>query len=598
LANMNRDSHRDIHRLAEALDFLLVNTPFVEHNYSQSPQLGMLYVAASLDAAGFSVGVLDQPIVGAERLVEAVRRHQPRVLGFHVTTDSLARIRRAIGILRSEGIEPPLIIFGGPHVTIEDESLLQSGCGRIIVRGEGEDTVVEIARWWFHREIPLEEIKGITYLNDDHELIRNVDRSFVEDLDRLPFPDRRFLLTPQNPRTYEIITGRGCPFHCAFCAEGLAGFRYRFRSPESVMREIRDIVEDNSNVYLGILDDTFLVDRQRVEKIANALLAAYGPTKRVVWFCEGRVDFIVNNADLFPLLRDAGLVRVQIGLESGNQQVLDSYQKGIRLEQVEDAVSILRDAGIPSIYGNFIVGGAFETRKTIEDSISFARHLINLAPGRMECSASMLALYPGTAMAENPGSFGLHAVDPKMRRCLSIQHPVAETNELNTFDILQAFHQFNQEVWKEYESALPQVPMTLIRQHLDLVKFGLTTRWAGFFLRYSCIQTFSELTQIGYHSLRAIPPELVLSAVPRRTMTVLETDGRQFQVTASPRKIVFNEMAGRIFESASGKLSVREIIEDLRQTIEFLPPEPILTEHVVEALQDMEDRFLVVFSNC
>lgn len=121
------------------------------------------------------------------------------------------------------------------------------------------------------------------------------------------------------------------------------------------------------------------------------------------------------------------MARIQIGIESGSQAVLDSYRKGTTVEQIENAVKILAEAGIPSIYGNFIIGGAFETQETIKSSIDLAKRLIQIAPGRLEIAASILGLYPGTAIARNPQQFGLQIVDPDMLSCISLQHPVAVT---------------------------------------------------------------------------------------------------------------------------------------------------------------------------
>ena len=111
--------------MPDNVDILLVHLPFYEPFSIHAPQLGMLYVASNLVASGFKVGVLDDPEITRESLVGYICEYRPQILGFHVTTDSLPRICRAISILKPRHINIPLIIFGGPHVTIEVDIFLK-----------------------------------------------------------------------------------------------------------------------------------------------------------------------------------------------------------------------------------------------------------------------------------------------------------------------------------------------------------------------------------------------------------------------------------------------------------------------------------------
>jgi anaerobic magnesium-protoporphyrin IX monomethyl ester cyclase len=551
-----------------------------------------------LEAAGFRAAVLDSDQISKDSFVNIVRSCNPKIIGFYVSTDSLPKVQRSIELLRAKNAEPSLIIFGGPHVTIADRDLLNKDYGQIVVRGEGEETTVEIAKWWLLGEGRLEEISGISYRTTSDEIIRNPDREQISNLDRLPEPNLKLLIKEPKSNILQIITGRGCPFNCTFCVEGIMGKHYRFRSPESVLQEIRHLIGDEQRVYLSILDDTFLVDRGRVETIAKSLIDEYGDSKRIVWFCEGRVDFICRNSDLFPLLREAGLVRIQIGIESGNQEVLDLYRKGITVADIETAVSILCDADIPSIFGNFIIGGPNENPRTIKDSINLAKRLVALAPGRMECTASILALFPGTAISETPSQFGLRVIDPHMLRGISLQHPVAVTETMGVNDTLKAFHEFNQSVMQAYEAALPLVPLSVIRRHFELRSYGVTTPWSNVLERFPTIGNYYGMLKCeGYASFSEIKKNELLNMVPRRTIPVLDVEDDMIVVKSHPRKVLFNEMAASIYELCSGKLTIKEIINALQQNIDFLPPEPFLFEQVVEILKELDDRFLVIFSD-
>ncbi len=579
------------------MEILLVHLPFYDYSL-QLPQLGMLYVGSSLKSAGFTVGVLDDEQVTLHGFIDLVKKANPRIIGFHVNTDTAFRVRRAVEALRHSVPDMPLIMLGGPHVTVKDKHLLEESCGDIVVRGEGEDTAREIADWRLNGQGDIASIRGITYRTATGDIIRNPDREFIADLDKVPHPDRNLLINKPKYPTFNIITGRGCPYNCAFCAEGLSSIQYRFRSAESVLSEVDGLFRDESHGYLGILDDTFLVNRDRVEKIAKGLMERYGRDKRVIWFCEGRVDFINKNPDIFPLLKESGLVRVQIGIESGCQEVLDAYRKGVRIDEIENAVAILRDADIPSIYGNFILGGALESRETVQKTIGFAKRLTALAPGRMECSSTLLSTYPGTAVSENPARFGLTIVDREMVSCLSTQHPIAITESLGVHEILSACAEFKDEIAKTCTEVISTVPRSLIRCHINFKEYGLSTFWADVFLRYHGIKTYFEMINSGcFVSIRTIPHGNIFDMIPYRTNRIIDVDAALMGVKFLPRSIVFNDMSSRIYELCSGKLTVRDIIKRLRDKIEPLPPEPYLSDQVFRVLQDMDDCFLVVFSD-
>lgn len=555
-------------------------------------------MASCLKKEGFTVKVIDDAELDTATFLSHYKKNRPRILGFHVNTDAVPSVGRVLAILRSEQLLPELIIFGGPHVTIEDNVLLDQNWGDIVVRGEGELTTVEIGNWFLRSEGRLADINGITYKNEDGKIIRNPDRPFIKNLDSLPVPDMSVLV--KNPRftTYKILTGRGCPFHCTFCAEGINGIKYRFRSPESVLEEIYSMAEDKGRIYLGILDDTFLVDRKRVEKIASGLIKKYGGSERIKWFCEGRVDFIIKNPGIFQMLKEAGLVRIQIGIESGNQQVLDMYRKEVKVEEIIQAVEIIKEGGIPSIYGNFIIGGPFETDDTISESIDLAAKLIETAPGRMECASCFLGLYPGTAISKNPAFYGLDVHDPGMMTCISLHHPVATPKGKSKHWVLEQYYRFNHAILIQYQKAMANVPMELIEEHLKLREYDVTTKWSDLFLSYPCIKQCEYMSKKRFEVDNTIPDSELLNLIPRRSVNLMETTGSGFTVTTHPQgPIVLNEMAGEIYELCSGKYRLGEIIASIRERNNNLPPEPFYSKQALELIKDLRRRFLIYYSD-
>jgi len=583
---------------AEDSDFLLVHLPFREYLYHQSLQIGLLYVASCLRQAGFTVWVLDDAELDAESFITQYKKINPRILGFHVNTDAVPVVGRVIEMLRRKGMAPGLVIFGGPHVTIEDRKLLENNWGDIVVRGEGEETVSEIGRWFLRGEGNLADIQGITYRAKNGHIVRNPDRPFIQDLDILPYPDPGLLVKEPRYPTFQILTGRGCPHHCTFCAEGIAGIKYRFRSPGSVLEEIKRMVGDRKRIYVGILDDTFLVDRKRVETVAEGLIKEYGDSGRLKWFCEGRVDFIIKHPDLFELLREAGLVRIQIGIESGSQEILDLYRKQVRVEEILRAVEILKDGDIPSIHGNFIIGGPHETADTIQKSIELAGTLIDKAPGRMECASSFLGLYPGTELARNPLLYDLQVFDPDMMTCISLHHPIAAPKGKTKHWVLEQYFHFNQEIMKHYQRVMSEIPLELIDEHLRLRAYDVTTKWSDMFMNYPCIKQCEHMWNRERSHDKQFNEADLLELIPRRSVGLLDTTGTRFGVSAHPQgPVVFNDMAGKVYELCSGKYRLREIIDMLRVQNKNLPPEPFFTGQIIDLVKDMKKRYLLFYSD-
>ncbi|WP_348980955.1 radical SAM protein [Desulfosporosinus sp. BG] len=132
----------------------------------------------------------------------------------------------------------------------------------------------------------------------------------------------------------------------------------------------------------------------------------------VRWFCEGRANFITKYPEIVPVMVEAGLIRIQIGIETGNQHILDAYNKNLRLEEIRETVRICAEADVLSIVGNFIVGGAHENWETVKNSRKFAEELLEIGKGRLELTTTIYTPYPGTPMNDHPEAFGLKMLDP------------------------------------------------------------------------------------------------------------------------------------------------------------------------------------------
>ncbi|MEI6421128.1 MAG: radical SAM protein, partial [Lentisphaerota bacterium] len=235
-------------------------------------------------------------------------------------------------------------------------------------------TIIELVNSILNKS-DFANIKGLTYKKGE-EIIQNEARAPIQDLDAIPFPARHLfknqkytypdaLRYPASP----IITSRGCPGNCTFCtAKFLHGKRFRCRSAENVLDEIESLIKDYGVREIHIWDDNFITNRNRVFAFRDGIIKRN--IKVLFSFPNGiRADFI--NRDILKALKDFGTYSVAIGVESGNQNILDMIQKGIKLEQIENAFKLAKEMKLET-WGFFLLGLPGEDKNTMNDTIDFA----------------------------------------------------------------------------------------------------------------------------------------------------------------------------------------------------------------------------------
>jgi anaerobic magnesium-protoporphyrin IX monomethyl ester cyclase len=273
----------------------------------------------------------------------------------------------------------------------------------LVVRGEGEETIVEIIS---NLQSPISRwsrIAGLSFRDESGQIVHNPPRALRKDLDGIPFPahhlfkiERYTNLQPLtdglNPkaRAYTIVTSRGCPYNCIYCSKVITGRTWRPRSPESVVAEWRWLVRDLGATEIGVTDDTMTLDMERAKTICRMLIAEGLNT--VPWITIHGVNARNTDEELLRLMKQAGCKRVGFGVESGNQRVLDSIKKQQTIDEVRGAFANARKAGLKTM-GFFIFGLPTDTEETMEDTIRLA---LELDP---ELANFMIAApFPGTEM--------------------------------------------------------------------------------------------------------------------------------------------------------------------------------------------------------
>lgn len=527
-------------------------------------QLGLYYLAEYADKSGYNVKVKYYNSFDnvSELLPELIKKCGCRIVGFYVDSENIWAIRSLTPTLKKEC--PNLsIIIGGPQVTGDPLSTLKLiphiSCGVI---GEGELPFLKLIQSKQLNEDTLEVINNVIYLDTNGVPKQTKIQLQKPHVDEFGFPVReKYCLDMDRVTFSQIISGRGCLGKCAFCFEGgQEHSNLRIRNLNSCIDEVDYLIETFRVKYINFIDDTFILNRKRTEEFCNRMIEKYDG--KIKWYCEARADILAKNTDMLPLLKRAGLVKIQLGGESGCQEILDSYNKGVTLDEIEFVTKKIAEAEIPYIYINFIIGGAFETETTFNKTLNFAKKLMHMAPGHVEVDSSVFTPTPGSPMYTQPAAFGLRIIDRRILRGSSCSFVFAETEELNQYKIWQLRNRFKNEINQEYSTLINIVPRKQLHEIFYLyVNYNVGTPWSAIAKSKTNYRNYFEPISIGgfcgYYDLLK---DAILDAKPFRT-THLSSDGVAFYRTSkSGEHIKNNDLENALITLSAGKLTLKDII--------------------------------------
>jgi anaerobic magnesium-protoporphyrin IX monomethyl ester cyclase len=385
---------------------LLINPPYPVVESLTMP-LGLLYLGARLEQGGHEVLLEDLQLSRSplSRLQQTLNRFRPDLAGvtsFSINLPMAARILQKIKSLFPGAIT----VWGGPHVSFDDLNILQQYQAiDVVVRGEGEETLLEVANRAEKGEA-FHDLLGISWRGYDGNLYQNPPRPFREDLDRLPRPAWHLLKLSQY-RAFgdgaSVMTSRGCPHRCVFCVgRKMIGAKGRFRKPEAVVDEMEALVRLGFR-RIRIEDDLFTFRKERALAICQEL-----DRRRlsIRWRGYSRVDTI--DAELLQWMKRTGCERLLYGAESGSPEILKKIRKGITPEQTRRAVEMTREAGI-GVLASFVLGLPGETPQTLRQTLDFAESL------RVPYTLNLLTPYVGTEVREKAEEWGIRVLSHEWR---------------------------------------------------------------------------------------------------------------------------------------------------------------------------------------
>jgi len=360
------------------------------------PALGLGYISSYLRSKGYDVSIVDANLRGlsGNKLQSLLIELQPQIVGVSFTTMGRFAAFELIRLVKKT-LPNTITIAGGPHVSLTaDDTLTSINELDIIVRGEGEETTKELIDALGNGN-DLSKIAGISYRKDNN-IIHNPPRTFIKDLDSLPFPEQK--LDEYNFQRHvpgkgvikfgSILASRGCPYNCYFCSlKTLWSRRVRYRSPENVIDELL-YLKDKYNIRgFHILDDTFTLNRKWVEDICDLL------EKRELnlsFICHIRVDSVDFN--LLKRMKEVGCYELSYGVESGSPRILDEViGKKTKIEQIRNVRTWCMDLGIHPLE-SFIVSHPTETKEDLDETWK----LILESPCKDGVTINFLRIYPGT----------------------------------------------------------------------------------------------------------------------------------------------------------------------------------------------------------
>lgn len=372
------------------LHFIIDND---ENSSNFSPSFGVGYLSAYLKMHIPDIRV-SLSFMTAD-IVKDIETGKPDIIGFSCTSRYFIEFRNIADELKKRFNIP--IIWGGVHISIAPLELPQSADLGVV--GEGEETVRELLTKFsdgrFHE---LDSIKGIIYRRDGRILI-NEKRPLVQPLDSLPLPDLDLLGVKWNRSSRAVmLTSRGCPYKCRFCASSIFWDKTRLHSAEYVVNAMKRLVERYQVSEILIFDDFFTIDKKRIAKIVE--LKKQEPLLKGVRFeCLARID---NFDEYLAInLKEMGICKISFGIESGCQNTLDYLKNGkLKLQQVESVLKTAKSHGFRTV-GSFVIGSPYETAAEIEETFAFIEKL-----DLDSVQITVATPFPGTEMWEDGKRIG------------------------------------------------------------------------------------------------------------------------------------------------------------------------------------------------
>jgi len=442
----------------------LINPPRIQPKVwgkpSVFPPIPLAYIAAVLEEEN-EVIIIDAPTEGRKNLQEMnnatyrvglsnkqiekrIKQWTPEIVIIEIPFSGWAGTAFEVSSTIKQIDNNIINILYGQHPSARPKACLEQGSIDFIAIGEAENTIRELIKYLNIGSSEFEKVKGLAFIKNN-DIIITSPRPIIKDLDSLPLPARHLLPmdeyaiavkeTPlrgviKKPWTI-MITSRGCPFKCVFCTHHIVwGRRWRGRSPQNVIYEIENLIENYGIKQIDFLDDNMTLDRERMESICDLIIK-----KRihVEWFTPSGVRADTLDENLLRKMKKAGCKKIRVAPESGVQKIVDKIiKKNLDLKSVENAVRLCKKVGL-RVGCFFVIGLIGETKDDIKETINFAYKLKQL--GADSFIFSIASPIYGTELYKQAKNEG-YLKSGFCEESLASAEPLIETPEFSSEDLV------------------------------------------------------------------------------------------------------------------------------------------------------------------
>lgn len=351
------------------------------------PPLGTLYAASFLEQNGFSVRLFDSMLARMEYDIQSsLEEYHPSIVALYeddfnyLNKMCLSRMREAAFVMAAIAKEHgTFVVVHGSDAADHAEEYLNHGADAIVI-GEGEHTLRDVCQAVLRdRSFDFSSIDGVAFKKNG-TVIRTSRRAVEKNLDGFPFPAWQFVDTEKYKAAWRqkhgfysinMVTTRGCPFHCNWCAKPIYGQVYNTRSPQNVVEEIKQLTKTLHPNHIWFADDIFGLKPGWVQAFAGLIEKE---NLVIRYKIQSRVDLLLESDTVHALAR-SGCCEVWVGAESGSQKILDAMEKGTKVAQIYEARRLLQQYGIKTSF--FLQFGYLgETKEDIRATIRMVKELM------------------------------------------------------------------------------------------------------------------------------------------------------------------------------------------------------------------------------
>lgn len=380
------------------MKILLVKPYSLVDNIQPSLGLGYLATAARDQCEVKILDCIKENIIRTDRFSRIIKDFNPDLVGIQCYTSDLGFVKEALGAVKNIG-RGIITVVGGPHVSAVPKETVRYFENNIDFAfiGEAERGFRKLIDYLNNKPVRLSDIPGLVWRSNGS--IRTNVPFFEKELDSLGFPAWDLMPPDSYPETQHgayfknfpiapIITTRGCPYDCSYCAGSLiSGKKLRNRTPQHVLEEIKLLYYSYNIREFHIIDDNFTLNKKFAKELLKGIIDL---NLKMSWTAPNGVRLDSLDMELLDLMKKSGLYFISVGIESGKNDTLKRMKKNLTIDGIRNNVKIIREAGI-DITGFFIIGFPGESREDMEETIKFSLEL-----DLLRASYFIYAPFPGT----------------------------------------------------------------------------------------------------------------------------------------------------------------------------------------------------------